>query len=137
MRFYFLPATANHGRATVCVESHDDGHTDNIVFAAGITYSSPKDQFCRTLGRQKAQGRLRQGLHDKGWMGPAPNGTHFFSAGVPYYDPDRSRVGTERERSSEDRFLDLLKVHVDSFTPAAVAKENEEAGIGLNIKGLG
>lgn len=122
MRFMFLPATDNHGRATVCYEVHPDHTTDQVSGFAGITYSSPKDQFSRAVGKAKAQGRLRQGL-SAGILRPRDNSTHFFRLNLSAYD-DAAYDEGRAAKTAEQRFLDEVKKHVESFVTASVAKKN-------------
>lgn len=111
MKYLHSPATENHGRVSVCVEVIDGGNGP-VLFAAGIAYCNPTDNFVYKQGKAKAQGFLRQGLHD-GILNPRPNSRTFFSALVPYYD-------NEKGTTPELRFSEMLVDHIDSFIAAAV-----------------
>ena len=110
MQYVYIPASNSHGRVTVCIDKIDDGGP-TIHYFAGITYCSPKDQFVKSVGKQKAAGRLRQGIHE-GVLKLRPNSKHFFSAKVNAYTD-----------TYEVAFAKLLAAHIESFVPAAVAKE--------------
>lgn len=113
MQYKFLPANQKHGRASVCIDELYDDDSGNIIYMAGITYCSPKDQFSYARGRVKSLARLRQGTY-KGIFAMAPNGKHFFSMPVNEYSREAETVGGPYKL-----FEQALMRHVDTFVAAA------------------
>jgi hypothetical protein len=79
-RFYYLNF-AHLGRATVCVlrmykKFLEPGEISHYIFARGVAFCNPRDQFARKLGRAIALGRLTKAVE-----------TRATSEGIPMRTP--------------------------------------------------
>lgn len=100
----------NNGGATIAYV--EDGK--DVVYSTA--FCSPKDNFCRSVGRQAAVGRLNSDKHSRS-----------LPMSLEEFEKELTTVGESWSEDNEDLAL-LLNEHIESDVPAAYIRRKDYHG---------